>query len=105
MKSHKKAFKHGGSFALVLPAEFMRRAKTEEFVVEMSTNADGNVILTVMAPQKKTVQTLEEDPAFDLFIQALGVHALKNPKKLKTGKEVWRKGVDTLLQGVLDDED
>lgn len=102
MRTHKKLFKHGGSLAVVLPAEFTRRTQTDEVILEMSTTSEGEAMLTITAQAKSEVKTMEEDPLFALFIQALGVDAMQNPKKLKTSKEVWGKRAEKLLKGVLD---
>jgi hypothetical protein len=50
--------------------------------------------------------TLESDPTFSLFIEALYKNALSRPERLKEASEVWPKDIHQLLEGVeLDEEE
>lgn len=89
----KKLFKHGGSMAVNLPAEAVRRLGTENIYVEV--RQDG-----VFIPFEDSLDNMESDPLFDQFIHAVYKHAMENPDQLKAVSEVWDKEWDELLEGV-----
>ncbi len=74
----------------------MRYETKNQDTIELFTTQTDETILT-----KPEVKTMEEDPLFTLFIQALGADAMQNPKKLKTSAEVWGKRADKLLKGII----
>ncbi len=94
----RKLFKHGGSYALDLPMEFVRSAGTTEVILE-STPKELSI------RPKKELDNIESDPLFAEFINALAVDAMKHPEKLREAKKVWDKEWDELLKGVTVDEE
>ena len=93
----RKAFKHGGGYAISLPVEYIRATGATKFIEEI----DGN---TIKIRPEQALDNIEIEPLFGTFIQALVIDAMKNPKKLHEAKEVWDKEWDELLDGVIDDE-
>lgn len=78
MKIHKKLFKYGGSRAVALPVEFTKRLHSDEVAIEMSINEYGQAVLTMQPVEP--LDTLEADPNFALFIQAIYRDAIKHPE-------------------------
>lgn len=104
MKYHKKLFKHGGSLAVVIPSEFAEQLHSEEVTLEMRSDLPYPVLL--ITPKKSTLDAIEQDPLFEIFIQALYKHAMENPTSLKDGAEIWNDKVKKLIEGVsCDDEE
>lgn len=103
MKFIKKLFKHGGSLALVIPSEFTQLLDTDEVVLELSLDNENNPKLTVEPTNE--LDTIEEDPLFAVFIQALYKDAMENPDRLKDGSEIFNDRVKKLIEGVEIDED
>ena len=98
MKIMKKLFAHGGSKALNLPKEFTRNLAGSEVYIEVFQDQ----IVIQGAP---ALDTIESDPLFATFIQAISNDALKHPEKLKDLNEASQE-LDDLLEGVpLDDEE
>lgn len=94
----KKLFKHGGSYAVDIPIEFVRRTGSNEVILEATANK-------ISIRPKTELDNIESDPLFAEFIQALAADAMKHPEKLHEVKEVWDEEWDDLLKGVtVDDE-
>ncbi len=88
----KKLFKHGGSFAVDLPKEFVRSRNTEVII-----KYDKERLIVI---SKNTLENIESEPEFKTFIKALVEDSLKNPHKLKDIKQVWDKEWTDLLKDV-----
>ncbi|MCD4782143.1 MAG: AbrB/MazE/SpoVT family DNA-binding domain-containing protein [Candidatus Omnitrophica bacterium] len=88
----RKLFKHGGSQAINLPKEFVENLNTDELLLEFSPNE-------IIIRKKSELDTIETDPRFATFIQAIGVDAMKHPEKLHDLDDAW-KDLDTLLKDV-----
>lgn len=86
----KNLFKHGGSRAIDLPKE--ANFVDQEVIVEV--REDGVFIYS------DTLTSMESDPRFKLFIEAIFQDAMANPDRLKDLEEVWDKEWDELLHGV-----
>ena len=93
----KKLFKHGGSYAVDVPIEFVKHAGTIEVILEATSKK-------ISIRPKTELDTIESEPLFGEFINALAVDAMKHPKKLRSVKEVWDKEWDNLLKDISDDE-
>ncbi|EKD28772.1 MAG: hypothetical protein ACD_79C00211G0003 [uncultured bacterium] len=89
----KKLFKHGGSYAVDVPMEFIKSAHTKEVFVESSSDS-------IHITPKSEQDNLESEPMFQKFIQSLAIDAMKHPAKLKDVKDVWDKEWNELLKGV-----
>ncbi len=95
----RKLFRHGGSYAIDLPMEFVRNTGTTEVVLESAPRK-------LSIRPKTELDTIESDSLFAEFINALAVDAMKHPEKLHAVEEVWDKEWDALLKGVtLTDEE
>ena len=94
----RKLFKHGGSYAVDIPMDFVKNAGTTEVILE------GTLKKLSIRP-KTELDTIESDPLFAEFVSALAVDAMKHPEKLHAAKEVWDKEWDELLKGVTADEE
>ena len=94
----RKLFKHGGSYALDIPMDFVKAAGTTEVILE-STPKELSI------RPKTELDNIESDPLFAKFINALAVDAMKHPEKLHEAKKVWDKEWDELLKGVTVDEE
>ena len=94
----RKLFKHGGSYAVDIPMDFVKNAGTMEVVLESTLKKLS------IRPQTE-LDTMEADPLFAQFVNALAVDAMKHPEKLYAAKEVWDKEWDKLLEGVTADEE
>lgn len=93
----KKLFKHGGSYAVDIPMDFVKNA--------------GTTVILESTPEKisirprKELDTIESEPLFADFINALAMDAMKHPEKLHEAKEVWDEEWNELLKGVTADEE
>jgi hypothetical protein len=94
----RKLFKHGGSYALDIPMDFVKAAGTTEVILESAPKR-------LSIRPKTELDTIESEPLFAEFISALAVDAMKHPEKLHAVKEVWDKEWDELLKGVTADEE
>jgi len=94
----RKLFRHGGSYALDLPMDFIRNAGTAEVILESTPER-------LSIRPKTELDSIELDPLFAEFINALAVDAMKHPEKLHEAKKVWHKEWDEHLQGVTVDEE
>ncbi|MBU4477933.1 MAG: hypothetical protein KKH34_02450 [Candidatus Omnitrophica bacterium] len=94
----RKLFRHGGSYAIDLPMEFIKNAGTLEVILESTPNR-------LSIRPKTELDSIESDPLFAEFINALTVDAMKHPEKLHEAKKVWDKEWDELLKGVTVDEE
>lgn len=94
----RKLFKHGGSYAVDIPMEFVRSVGTTEVILE-STPKELSI------RPKTELDNIEADPLFARFINGLAVDAMKHPEKLHEAKRVWDKEWDELLKGVTVDEE
>lgn len=88
----KKLFPHGGSTAVDLPKEFVKKTGGQEVTIE--DREDGIFIYV------DDLTNMESDPHFHLFIEALIQDAMKHPDQLKNLEEVWDEEWDELLSGV-----
>lgn len=88
----KKLFKHGGSYAVDLPKEFVK-SKGAEVIIKY--DQDRLIVLS-----KNTLENIESEPEFKTFIKALVEDSLKNPQKLKDMNQVWDKEWTELLKDV-----
>ena len=93
----KKLFRHGGSQAINLPKEFTENLSGKEVIVEATADQ-------VVIHGKGELDTLESDPLFATFIEAIAIDAMKHPEKLHDLNEVSAE-LDELLEGVSFDED
>ncbi len=89
----KKLFKHGGSYAVDIPMDFVRHTGTKEVIIESAQDK-----ISIRA--QNNLDTIEADPLFHSFVEALIKDALKHPDKLRNVKEVWDKEWDKLLEGI-----
>ncbi len=88
----KKLFKHGGSYAVDLPKEFVK-SKGAEVIIKY--DKDRLIVLS-----KSALENIESEPEFKTFIKALVEDSLKNPQKLKDMNQVWDKEWNELLKDV-----
>jgi virulence-associated protein VagC len=95
----KKLHKQGGSHAIVLPKEFTRSLETDEVMVF----AGKSEVIIRPCPAEAESDTMESDPRFQLFIEALYQDALSHPEKLKDSSEAWRE-FDELMKGIKIDD-
>jgi len=89
----KKLFKHGGSYAVDIPIEFVNNIDTKEVILVVVSNE-------IHIHPKKELDTIESEPQFAQFISALAADALKHPEKLRASNEVWDEEWKTLLKGI-----
>ena len=94
----KKLFKHGGSYAVDIPIEFIRQTGAKEVIIESTSKS-------IRIRPNTELDTIESDPLFSKFIHALAVDAMKHPERLHNVKEVWDQEWDELLKDVEIDED
>lgn len=94
----KKLFKHGGSYAVDLPASFVRELGSK--TVELAMERDKVVI-----GARRDLDSIEDEPEFKLFIAALLHDAMKRPEKLRDAGDVWKKEWRELLKDVPRGED
>ncbi len=103
MKLSKKLFKHGGSMALVIPAEFAKLLSSDEVVIELKVDDEDKPTLVVEPTNE--LDSIENDPLFGTFIEAVYKDAMENPDQLKDLSEVFTDRVKKLVEGVDIDED
>ena len=89
----KKLFKHGGSMAVNLPAEAVKRLEQDNIQVEV--RQDG-----IFIPFEESLDSMESDPQFENFIQGIYRNAMENPDQLKEVSDVWDSEWNDLLEGV-----
>ncbi len=94
----RKLFKHGGSYAIDIPMDFIKSMGTIEVILESTPER-------LSIRPKTELDNIESDPLFAEFINALAVDAMKHPEKLHEAKKVWDKEWDELLKGVAVDEE
>lgn len=94
----KKIFSHGGSKSVDLPISFIHSLSSN--YVNVEEQEDG----TVLIKPEDALTTMESDPLFKQFLEALHLDAFKHPEKLKSIEEVWDHEWDQLLEGVDDSE-
>lgn len=82
---------------MVIPSEFAELLNSEEVVLEMKNNS---AYPTLIIKPKNALDSIEEDPLFALFIQALYKNAMENPEQLEDGSEIWNERVKKLIDGV-----
>ena len=92
----RKLFRHGNSQAVTLPKAFVNTVKGREVIIR--DFPQGLVIST-----KSRLDTLESDPLFATFIQALAADAMKHPQKLRDPAEAWSPEVLKLFNNMPDD--
>jgi antitoxin component of MazEF toxin-antitoxin module len=94
----KKLFKHGGSYAVDIPMDFVKHTGVTEVILETSPKK-------ISIRPKTELDTIESEPLFTEFISALASDAMKHPEKLRDTKEIWDKEWDELLKGVTADDE
>lgn len=94
----KKLFKHGGSYALDLPKEFVQAKSGEEVIIQYD-----HYQLTVSF--KDSLESIESEPEFKMFVKALVEDSMKHPEKLKDLHQVWDQEWDELLKDVSAEDD
>ncbi|MBU0571181.1 MAG: AbrB/MazE/SpoVT family DNA-binding domain-containing protein [Candidatus Omnitrophica bacterium] len=94
----KKLFKHGGSYAVDIPIEFIRNNSGSEVIIEATAKK-------ISIRPKTELDNIESDPMFAEFIQALAMDVMKHPEKLHEAKEVWDEEWDDLLKGIVADDE
>jgi hypothetical protein len=95
MTMKKKLFKHGGSYAMDVPMDFVRQNASSKNEVLVESH-EGMLIVH----GETELDTIESEPQFSHFIRAIAEDAMRNPDKLKTAKDVWDKEWDELLKDV-----
>ena len=95
----KRLFSHGGSKAVDLPISFVRKLPSNSVRLE---EKNGYLFIT---PDEDIFTSMESEPFFAQFIEALLLDAMSNSKKLKDIENVWDSDWDELLEGVIDDEE
>jgi virulence-associated protein VagC len=93
----KKVFKHGGSLAIDLPKDFVKNAG-QTVIIQYDEN-------TIIIQNKTSLDNIESEPEFNVFVKALVEDALKHPERLKDINQVWDKEWDELLKDVRVDND
>lgn len=93
----KKVFKHGGSLAIDLPRDFVKNAG-QTVIIQYDEN-------TVIIQNRTSLDNIESEPEFNVFVKALVEDALKHPERLKDINQVWDKEWDELLKDVRVDND
>ena len=86
----KKIFRHGGSKAIDLPKD----AKFETGDVLVEVRESGVFIYS------DPLTTMESDPRFHAFVEAIFQDAMAHPDQLKHLEDVWDKEWDDLLGDV-----
>jgi virulence-associated protein VagC len=90
----KKIFSHGGSKSVDLPMSFIYSLSSN--YVNIEEQSDGTLLIRPV----DELTSLESDPLFTQFLEALYLDTLKHPEKLKNIKEVWDEEWEQLLEGV-----
>jgi len=93
LASSRRIFRHGGSYAVHIPMSFAKRIGCENILIEETSGG-----LFIHSATK--LDTMENDPSFDKFIQAIYADALANPHKLHDMKEVWDEKTVAILKDV-----
>ena len=97
--STKRLFRHGGSKAVNLPARFVRSLPIEELKLE--ERDDGTLVLHPVDP----LDSMESDPRFAQFLEALLADVLEHPEELKSVEDLGFEKLEKLLEGVkIEDE-
>jgi virulence-associated protein VagC len=91
--TEKKLFKHGGSWAVDLPMQFAKEVANMSVTIEVSPQG-------VLITPKTELDTMEADPLFQQFIQAIAIDAMTHPEKLHDAKDVWDDEWSDLLEGI-----
>ena len=73
----KRLFSHGGSKAVDLPISFVRKLPSNSVFLE---EKNGSLFIT---PDEDIFMSMESEPFFAQFIEALLLDAMTNSKKLK----------------------
>ena len=94
----RKLFTHGHSKAITLPKAFVDTVKGREVVIRYSAEA-------VLISSKSRLDTLESDPLFATFIQAITAEAMKHPEKLRDPAEAWSPEVVKLFHTLPHDDE
>ena len=94
----KKLFKHGGSWAIDLPMRFAKELEGMSVVIEETPQG-------FLIKPKTELDSMEADPLFQRFVEAIAMDAMKHPEKLHDAQEVWDDEWAELLKGVDVDED
>ena len=102
MKFSKKLFRHGGSLALVVPSEFAQLLSSDNVTIEIMADEENNPKLIVEPTSE--LDSIENDPLFGSFIEAIYRDAMENPDKLKDVSDVFTDRVKKLIEGVDIDE-
>lgn len=93
----KRLFRHGGSWAIDLPMEFAREFEDMSVVIEETPQG-------LLIKAKTELDTMEADPLFQRFVEAIAMDAMKHPEKLHDAQDVWDDEWADLLKGVDGDE-
>ena len=94
----RKLFKHGHSKAITLPKAFVDTVKGREVVIVYSPEG-------VLISSKSRLDTLESEPLFATFIQALATEAMKHPERLRDPAEAWSPEVVELFKAMPHDDE
>lgn len=94
----KTLFKHGGSYAVDIPIDFVKHADSKKVIIEATPQQ-------ISIRPATELDTIESEPLFAEFVNALAVDAMKHPEKLGDAREVWDREWDELLQGVTADDE
>ena len=103
MKFNKKLFRHGGGHALIVPSEFMQLLSSDEVVIELMVDGAHSPILVIKPVEG--LDSIENDPLFVSFIEAIYKNAMEHPDKLKDLSDVFTHRAKTLIMGIDIDED
>lgn len=98
MKINKKLFKHGGSLAVVIPAEFTQYLDSDEIELEVVLDQYQKPSL-VITPSNE-LDTIENDPIFALFVESFYRNAMENPHQLTDPSVVFDDEINKILEGV-----
>ena len=93
IKTRKRLHKHGGSHAIDLPANFVKRLRSEYVSIEQSSDS-------LIIPSVDPLSCMEEDSLFLQFIETIRSDALRHPEKLQAIEKVWDDEWNDLLKGV-----
>ena len=94
----RKLFKHGHSKAITLPKVFVDTVKGREVVIRYSPEA-------VIISSKSRLDTLEADPLFATFLQAIAAEAMQHSEKLRDPAEAWSPEVVKLFNAMPHDDE
>ena len=94
----RKLFKHGNSQAVTLPKEFVKAIKGSEVVIQ---SYQGAIIISA----KSRLDTLENEPMFKTFIQAIVSDAMKNPERLRAPSDAWSPEITKLFKEMPNDHE